>query len=731
MLRDYQADICSRVNEALELHRSVMVQMPTGTGKTVVLAELVRRLVNEDEDNPSSFIFHHPINILIVAHRRELIEQIKATIKRVGLNAKNHSSSILNQTIVVESIQTVSRRIDSLCFTPSLIVIDEAHHALAKTYKMMWEAWPEARFIGLTATPCRLNGKGFTDLFDCLVQSWDIPTFIKERWLSTYDFVSIKAGSDTQRLIRSLKKRGADGDYQVKEMDAVLNKRPSIERLYQSFMEYAQNRKGFVYAINIDHARSIAEYYRSKGIAAVDISAQTPAKERERLISLFKNTAPSSPNAHLSTLCSIQVLVNVDIFSEGFDCPDMEFIQLARPTLSLAKYLQMVGRGLRPSKGKKNCMIIDNVGLYRVFGLPSQIWNWKGMFKGLYPIKDGRLLSIKGEGLRMKDNLSSLIINQSIGSVMYMVVSHEQLDATFEQQKRDDALAREREKLLNGGYGKVCIVGKQLAEVRDTRGKLPSYVDLYNMNWFYHAEEGKPALVRLGDVDFLRYGSTIISRTRIPIKLSYYKECIERYSFYTVHDGPDKENMDCIHFYRSRHRYGVKAVVFLHDEPLEYYWKSCRLEDGGLVIISTDGCYYHAQKGQPKVYLGCADTEENRNLLIRTVLTLIKEAEQRYQEKQNKFRHDVESLEYVEPYQVGMKWGLRGSDGRVLAPPVYRTMKEQNGYFLFEEIPLHRGVMDKFGKILIEPKHDKVEITPDGKAITTSITGNQTIVDLS
>ena len=151
-----------------------------------------------------------------MAHRRELIEQIKATVKRMGLNADNQLSVINNQTIIVESIQTISRRIATTEFSPSLVVIDEAHHALAKTYKMMWDAWPNAKFLGLTATPCRLNGKGFTDLFDVLVQSEDIPTFIKEKWLSTYDFVSIKADSRTQQLISSLKKRGADGDYQVK-----------------------------------------------------------------------------------------------------------------------------------------------------------------------------------------------------------------------------------------------------------------------------------------------------------------------------------------------------------------------------------------------------------------------------------------------------------------------------------------------------------------------------------
>ena len=708
LLRDYQSDICSRVSDAFDKHRSVMVQMPTGTGKTMVLAELVKRLMMKDEG----------LKILIVAHRRELIEQIKATVKRMGLNADNQLSVINNQTIIVESIQAISRRIDALDFIPSLVVIDEAHHALAKTYKMMWDAWPDARFLGLTATPCRLNGKGFTDLFDILVQSWDIPTFIKAKWLSTYDFVSIKADSRTQQLISSLKKRGADGDYQVKEMDAVLNKRPSIERLYNCVMEFARNRKGFVYAINIDHARSIAEYYQSQGVNAVAIDSHTPVKERERLISSFRSGG-------------LQVLVNVDIFSEGFDCPDVEFIQLARPTLSLAKYLQMVGRGLRPSKGKTNCMIIDNVGLYRVFGLPSQIWDWKSAFEGRLRMKDDVRLRMKNESLKSRDNHSSLILNQTIDSEMFLVVSHEQLDATFEQQKKDDVMARERTKLLNGVFGKVTIVGRQLAELREKRGEMPTYVDLMNMNWLRHLEDGKPGVVRMGGVDFLRLNNKIISRTRTPITLSYNRERIAKYSFYTTHSSVDNDNPDCMFFYNSKgYENGSNTVVFLHDEPQEYYWQSSFLYVEGLVVMSFDGCYYHVNKGMPKVYLGCADTEENKNRLVQTVHTLIAELERKDEERKENYRRDVESLEFVEPYQVGMKWGLRGSDGRILCVPKYRSIKEQNDYFLIEDMPLHWGVMDKCGKVLVEPKHDKVEITTDGKAIITSITGKQTIINL-
>ena len=690
-LRDYQTDICLRVSEAFNKHRSVMVQMPTGTGKTMVLASLVRQL--------------DTTNVLIVAHRRELIEQIKATIKRMKMD---------NRNITVESIQTIFRRIDTLDFTPSLVVIDEAHHALAKTYKMMWNTWPNAKILGLTATPCRLNGKGFTDLFDILLQSWDIPSFIKEKWLSTYDFVSIKADSHTQQLIGSLKKRGADGDYQVKEMDAVLNKRPSIERLYKSFMDYAHNKKGIVYAINIDHARSIAEYYQNQGISAVAIDSHTPVKERELLISSFRSG-------------ELQVLVNVDIFSEGFDCPDVEFIQLARPTLSLAKYLQMVGRGLRPSKGKKNCMIIDNVGLYRVFGLPSQIWDWQSAFEGRMKIRDERLKS-RDESLKIRDNHSSFIINQKINNEMYLVVSHEQLDATFVQQTENGRMMKMRNDLLSGRLGEVKRIGRQLVELLDSKDDVHTYVDLVNMNFFKGTKNDKPRVVKLGGFEFIQNGGFILSRTMKVVNLHRSTVCTLTQTFYSEFQGFDfKES--CLALEYGKWQYGSKRIILLHDDSNEYYWSSCRLSDNSIVIMDADGNYYLKAKELPRMLLGRTDTKEEGETMKARITELDTAAKKRKIEK-NRIRREFEIIGTVEPYRLGLKWGMRDSKGHIIVPPIYRNIKSEYNFFPFEDLPLHWGVMDKSGKVLVEPKHDKVEITPDGKAIMTTISGKQTVVNL-
>lgn len=414
MLRDYQIEICEKVNGAFEAHRSVMMQMPTGTGKTVVLASLVKQYLNRDAD----------CSVLIVAHRIELIEQTGTFLNHFGIDygviAGGKRPAVLKR-VMVASVQTLSKNLD-IDLSPSLVVIDEAHHALAKTYQMLWAAWPEAKFLGLTATPYRMSGDGFTDLFEVLVDSWSVKQFIADGWLSPYDYYSIRPDSEEQQEIDSLRKRGADGDFQMKELREKLDARPSIERLFESFERFAFDKKGIIYAIDIAHAEHIAEFYRLQGVNAVAISSKTPAKERAEVIRTFKDEN------------RIQILVSVDLFSEGFDCPDVEFIQMARPTLSLAKYLQMVGRGLRPCHGKQCCTIIDNVGLYRTFGLPSVDRDWGAYFVGYEE------LGIRNEELADGNEqflwLGSGDLREENDADIVKIISHEGMQSQFTKLSR-------------------------------------------------------------------------------------------------------------------------------------------------------------------------------------------------------------------------------------------------------------------------------------------------------
>ena len=391
-LYDYQLDMRRQIETAFRSHQSVMVQMPTGTGKTYLLASCV----NEWIDN-------HEGEVWIVAHRRELVEQIRETLE-TALNVLD-----VKERVKVYSIQWLARHYLEVEEQPSMIVIDEAHHALAKTYAEVMNAFPEAKKLGVTATPCRLTQKGFTDLFEVLLTSMPISDFIKKGYLADFDYVSLSPNSDEQKIINGLEKRAADGDYNITEMQKVLDTKPTIERLFNTVGEFAEGKKGIVYAINIEHAEHIAEYYREHGVNAVAISSKTPQEVRKAIVENFRNTNcrelttnstmnysekeeeitqnskhkiqnVTTQNPKLKT--PITVLVNVDLFGEGFDCPDVEFIQLARPTLSLAKYMQMVGRGLRVAKSKECCIILDNVGVYRLFGLPNAERDWNAMFIG-------------------------------------------------------------------------------------------------------------------------------------------------------------------------------------------------------------------------------------------------------------------------------------------------------------------------------------------------------------
>lgn len=403
ILRDYQREMLGRIDDAWGSVRSVMVQMPTGTGKTYLMSSLIRS---------------EKCSVLVVAHRIELIEQIRQTLDR-----RTEGQSC----VTVTSIQKLARAKakGELGDTKySLIIIDEAHHAVAESYRWMWDEWPEARFLGLTATPYRLSGEGFTDLFDVLLQAESIQSFIEKGWLSDFEYVSVTPENWMLEKIHGLKKRGVDGDYQTKEMATVMDTPESIAHLYQSYEEFVRGKKGIVYAINREHAKHIADYYRSKGVRCAVIDAKTPAGERAKIVENYKGS-PGLETAHRGqTLCDslrcsqegqspcavgpIDVIVNVDIFSEGFDCPDVEFIQLARPTLSLSKYLQQVGRGMRMVPFKECVTILDQVGLYQTFGLPTEARDWSGMFLGQRGGRNGH--GAQHHRLVLRDNQKDLTL---------------------------------------------------------------------------------------------------------------------------------------------------------------------------------------------------------------------------------------------------------------------------------------------------------------------------------
>ncbi len=751
-LFDYQEDIVSRIEEALRRHDSVMVQMPTGTGKTMVLANIV-----------FSFLEKEQKTVWIVAHRRELVSQIEETIQRVfSVNTDNTDSSLIKVT----SVQWLAKHYEEIGEVPGMVVIDEAHHALAKTYKEMWERFPGTKFLGLTATPCRLNGKGFTDLFEVLVSSWDIPEFISKGRLATYDFVSIKTDSVTQRLVDSLQKRGADGDYQNKEMDRVLNKRPSIERLFQAFLDFGKYRKGIVYAINIDHAKAIAEFYREHGVVAVAIDSKTPSSLRKELIERFKlssfsntenteNTDIFSNTNRTNCTNAIQVLVNVDIFSEGFDCPDVEFVQLARPTLSLAKYLQMVGRGLRVAKGKKNCVIIDNVGLYRVFGLPSQVWDWEAMFEGKLKVgkkKDNaKERNFFLEGVKQENTLTRP------DSEMMMVVNHENLlkeltSREFVDSKDDFAIVR----LSDGRMTVVNRLGEQVLPsgkyygMKLLRGNILYYMPRRKTQCYYDLlaraviDEGVklkavPRVVKLQGWEFVEYDSKYYARTHEKFCFSQRPSQYElwdrgHYMTYRYQTATDSGCQVWMYLGNERrmslYDANSREACFLRGDHSQVYWLCATLYGDNIVIMDSKENYYLVDSSLKKTYIGCnhpKGEKEDLNYVMprigRQFYDKKMQDERKQEEKDLQRQHEKSDSGSVEIYQNGRKWGVK-MDGKIVVPPIYLQISPPVGaYCAFEQIPRHWGVMTVKGKIVVEPKYEKVEVKDSHTAVVTLITG--------
>ena len=736
-LFDYQEDMKARIEKALCLHRSVMAQMPTGTGKTYLLTAVIDSFVRA---NPKAKVW-------IVAHRRELVSQIDETVRK--FHSYSSATSSLLSSVKAMSIQWLMRHYDEIEEEPGLIVIDEAHHALAKTYKEMWERFPKAKFLGLTATPCRLNGKGFTDLFDVLVQSWGVPEFISKGRLATYDFVSIKSDGVTQRLIDSLQKRGADGDYQNKEMDMLLNKKPSIERLYRSLEEYGKDRKGIVYAINISHAQKITKLYQEHGVKVIAIDSKTPAAERQQDIEAFKKG-------------DIQVLVNVDIFSEGFDCPDVEFVQLARPTLSLAKYLQMVGRGLRVAKGKKNCVIIDNVGLYRVFGLPSQVWNWNAMFEGKLKVGKKKETPKEREFFLMSKVQDDIPIHPD--SEMMMVMSHEELLQTI--QYREFVDSKGEFAIIKLPDGKMTVVNRQGEQVLEPgdyydmklldgnilfyrpRRKAICYYDLLAKAVIDDGTNvaGAPQVVNIKGWEFIEYNDIFMSRTQEEFSLPYRPSQYDflNYGYYMIFRFRPSAPGCQVWYYcegsEGKMRMGheeSRNVCFLRNDYEHVYWLCAVLYGERIVVMDSKEDYYLVDSSLKKTYIGC-NQPKNKNEDLNFVMPRI--GKKYYQEAMLQKKemeasellllHEKSEAGHVELYQAGKKWGLK-VDGKVIVPPLYHHIALPVGaYCAFEQIPRHWGVMTLNGKVIVDAKYEKVEIRDNGIAVLTGILGKTQTIHL-
>ena len=361
-LRDYQRDLLERVQLCLESDKArVMMQLPTGGGKTVVAAHMLSNWLSGGR------------KAVWLTHRNELAHQTgQVMTNTTGIPALTDSkwavgspAPAIANGVVILMAQTVSRRVaDQSIWSrydlDDLMVIDEAHHATARGWELAMRYWP-GRVVGMTATPWRLSKReGFDHLFSELICG-----------LQVADLQSFNSLCEARVLVPATEQRirsgkiGSTGDYTEPGIEIANKDRPDLMTagVLRFWRKHADDRQTVVYAVSAGHARNIVDIFNYDGISAQSILSHTPRDERAAIIAEFKSGA-------------LQVLVNVAVATEGFDLPDASCVVIARPTESLALYLQMVGRGLRPKPDGGNCMILDLAGNSVTHGLPEARRAW-------------------------------------------------------------------------------------------------------------------------------------------------------------------------------------------------------------------------------------------------------------------------------------------------------------------------------------------------------------------
>lgn len=367
-LRPYQNKGKVDIYDAWRLHKKIMFQLVTGGGKTVIFVNIIRDILKKKK------------RVILIAHRQELIEQAWQTLHKnnifSGIIKADHRPDY-SLPCQVASIQTLARK--KRLPAADVIIFDEAHHCQDdNSYgKVLKDFFPNAYALGVTATPYRLSGQGFKDIFAKLICSKSYPELVDDGYLTPFRYFicSIPKLADL---------RLSKGDYREADAEKAMQLAPLVE----SYREHCYGKRGVVFAVNINHSETIVEQYNAAGIKAAHLDGDTPKDQRELILKMFKRG-------------DIWIISNVGIITEGFDFPEMDFVQLARPTLSLSLYLQMVGRPGRvaydiikdcvtagerkaaiANSDKTHAIILDNAGCWEAHGMPDQKFDWQGHFEG-------------------------------------------------------------------------------------------------------------------------------------------------------------------------------------------------------------------------------------------------------------------------------------------------------------------------------------------------------------
>lgn len=333
-LRPYQNDIVEQVRLAWRQgYKAPCVVLPCGGGKSCIVAEMARRTTFNGK------------RVLFLVHRRELVEQIKLMFIRWGVDMS---------LCTVGMVQTVTRKLAKTP-RPALIITDENHHSLAKSYKHIYEHFADVPRVGVTATPCRINGDGLGDVNDKLIVGVSAKWLIENHCLAPYDYYAPDVADLTGLHV-------SHGEYIAAEIEKAMAKNTVFGDVIRYYRQLAEGRKAVCYCASVSHSRRTAEVFCQAGIPAAHIDGKTPKAERDRIIADFRSG-------------KVTVLCNVDLISEGFDVPDCGCAILLRPTKSLTLFIQQSMRCMR-YKPNKRAIIIDHVGNYARHGMPDDDREW-------------------------------------------------------------------------------------------------------------------------------------------------------------------------------------------------------------------------------------------------------------------------------------------------------------------------------------------------------------------
>lgn len=347
-LRDYQQDMIDRARQAMRRHKRVLMQAPTGAGKTALLASMFGTAASRGK------------RAYFNVHRSELIDQASGAFRDQGIAhgvvAAGHSFQP-HLPIQVCSIDTLRRRLEAMP-APDLMGWDECHHIAAKSWGYVQEHFLESWHIGLTATPCRLDGRGLDAHFDAMVKGPSVAWLIEQGFLCDYRVFCPGGKLPDLSAIKT-----TAGDYNRGQLADLLDNDEILGDVVAHYKDLAMGARAVAFCVSVKHAEDLARQFNANGIPADTVDGTLDKLERRRRIQAFREDRT-------------KVLCNVDLIGEGFDLPALEVAILCRPTQSVALHLQQVGRALRPAPGKGEALILDHAGNTLRHGLPDDDRDW-------------------------------------------------------------------------------------------------------------------------------------------------------------------------------------------------------------------------------------------------------------------------------------------------------------------------------------------------------------------